>query len=70
MASSAKPRAPATFYRRHRRRAVLLISVMGLMAMAVVLFIFAFTVDAPEPFVGHLNRVSIIRPAGLFQSLA
>lgn len=40
--------------------------------MAVVLLIFAFAVDAdaPETFVGYLSRVSIIRSAGIFQSLA
>jgi ABC-type lipoprotein release transport system permease subunit len=69
--SSPRPLAPATFYRRHRRRAVLLISGMGLMIMAVVLFIFALAVDADaqEPFLGYLSRVSIVRSPGIVQSL-
>jgi ABC-type lipoprotein release transport system permease subunit len=70
-ASSAKPLSPATFYRRHRRRAVLLISAMGLMILAVVLFIFALAVgaDAQEPFLGYLSRVGLVRSAGIVQSL-
>jgi ABC-type lipoprotein release transport system permease subunit len=69
--SLPKPLAPATFYRRHRRRAVLLISGMGLMILAVVLFIFALAVDADakEPFLGYLNRVSMVRSPGIIQSL-
>jgi ABC-type lipoprotein release transport system permease subunit len=69
--SSPRPLAPATFYRRHRRRAVLLISGMGLMIMAVVLFIFALAVDADaqKPFLGYLSRVSIVRSPGIVQSL-
>jgi ABC-type lipoprotein release transport system permease subunit len=69
--SSPRPLAPATFYRRHRRRAMLLISSMGLMIVAVVLFIFALAVDADakEPFLGYLRRISIVRSPGGFQSL-
>lgn len=61
--SSPKPLAPATFYKRHRRRAVLLISGMSAMILAVVLFIFALAVgaDAQESFLGYLSRVSIVR---------
>jgi ABC-type lipoprotein release transport system permease subunit len=70
-ASSPRPLAPATFYRRHRRRAVLLISGMGLMILAVVLFIFALAVDADakEPFLGYLSRVSMVHSPGYVQSL-
>ena len=69
--SSPKPLAPATFYRRHRRRAILLIGGMSLMIMAVVVFIFALAVnaDAHEPFLGYLSRVSIVRSPGVIQSL-
>jgi ABC-type lipoprotein release transport system permease subunit len=69
--SSARPLAPSTFYRRHRRRAVLLVGVMGLMTMAVVLFIFALAVDADakEPFLGYLSRVSMVRSPGHATSL-
>jgi ABC-type lipoprotein release transport system permease subunit len=61
--SSRKPLAPATFYARHRRRAVLLISGMSVMVLAIVLFIFALAVgaDAQESFLGYLSRVSIVR---------
>ena len=69
--SSPRPLAPATFYRRHRRRAVLLTSGMGLMILAVVLFIFALALsaDAREPFLGYLSRVSIVRSPVYDQSL-
>jgi ABC-type lipoprotein release transport system permease subunit len=69
--SSPRPLAPATFYRRHRQRAALLISGMSLMIMAVVLFIFALAVDADakEPFLGYLSRVSMVRSPGIIQSL-
>ena len=69
--SSPMPLAPATFYRRHRRRAILLIGGMSLMIMAVVLLIFALAVnaDAHEPFLGYLNRVSVVRSPGVVQSL-
>jgi ABC-type lipoprotein release transport system permease subunit len=70
-ASSSRPLAPVTFYRRHRRRAVLLVSGMSLMIMAVVLFIFVLAVgaDAQEPFLGYLSRVSLVRSPGVVQSL-
>lgn len=69
--SLVKPLTPSTYYRRHSRRAVLLISSMGLMIMAVVLFIFTLAVgaDAKKPFLGYLSRVSIIRSPGMVESL-
>ena len=69
--SSSRPLAPIVFYRRHRRRAVLLVGGMGLMILAVVLFIFALALsaDAQEPFVGYLSRVSIVRSPGIIHSL-
>jgi ABC-type lipoprotein release transport system permease subunit len=69
--SSPKPLAPTTFYKRHRRRAALLASGMGLMILAVVLFIFALAVnaDAQEPLLGYLSRVSIVRSPEVIQSL-
>lgn len=69
--SSPKPLAPTTFYRRHRRRAALLISGMCLTMIAVALFIFALAVDADAQgsFVGYLNRVSMVRSPGIIQSL-
>jgi ABC-type lipoprotein release transport system permease subunit len=69
--SLLKPLAPSTFYKRYSRRAVLLISSMGLMILAVTLFIFTLAVgaDAKEPFLGYLSRVSIIKSPGMVQSL-
>ncbi|HEY47196.1 MAG TPA: ABC transporter permease [Anaerolineae bacterium] len=64
--SSLKPLAPATFYKRHRRRASWLIGGMSVMILAVVLFIFVLTVDADAkiPFLGYLRLVSLIRSPG------
>jgi ABC-type lipoprotein release transport system permease subunit len=69
--SSPRPLAPVTFYRRHRRRAVLLISGMSAMILAVVFFIFALAVgaDAQKSFLGYLSRVSIVRSPGIVQGL-
>jgi ABC-type lipoprotein release transport system permease subunit len=64
--SSPNPLASATFYTRHRRRAVLLISAMSLMIMALALaiFILAVSSDAQEPGLRYLSRLSIVRPTG------
>jgi len=69
--SSPRPLASATFYRRHRRRAVLLISAMSLMIVAVVLIVFVLAVsaDAQEPLLGYLKRVSMVRSPGLVGDL-
>lgn len=72
-ASKSSPRslASATFYRRYKRRAVVLVGGMSLIIVAVALFIFALAVDgdAREPFLGYLKRVSIVRSASIGQSL-
>jgi ABC-type lipoprotein release transport system permease subunit len=70
--SSLRPLASATFYKRHRRRAVLLISGMSLMIVAVALFIFilAVSADAKEPLLGYLSRVSMVRSPALLGDLA
>jgi ABC-type lipoprotein release transport system permease subunit len=70
-ASSPQPLAAATFYKRHRRRAVLMVSGMSLVILAVVLIIFALSVgaDAEEPLLGYLSRLSIVRSPGIVQSL-
>jgi hypothetical protein len=64
--SSPKPLASTTFYKRHRRRAMFLISAMSLMIVAVVLAIFllAASSDAQEPGLRYLSRLSIVRPIG------
>lgn len=69
--NSNKPLAAATFFQRHRRRAVLLIGGMTLMILGIVLFIFALVVDADakEPFLSYLNQVSIVRSPEFVQSL-
>ena len=69
--SSPKPLASATFYRRHKRRAVLLISTMGFMIMAVVLAIFMLAVsfDAQEPGLRYLSRISMVRSSGVGEGL-
>jgi hypothetical protein len=69
--SSPRPLAAATFYKRHRRRAVLLISAMSLMIMAVVLLIFidAVMADAHKPGLRYLSRVSVVRSPGAGQGL-
>ena len=69
--SSPKPLASATFYKRHRRRAVLLVSAMSLMIMAVVLAIFTLAVsfDAQEPGLGYLSQLSIVRSSGVGEGL-
>jgi putative ABC transport system permease protein len=69
--SSPRPLAAATFYRRHKRRAVLLVSGMGLTIVAVVLIVFVLAVsaDAQEPLLGYLSRCSFVRSPGIGQSL-
>ncbi len=69
--SSSKPLASATFYKRHRRRAIFLISAMGLMIVAVVLviFILAASSTAQEPGLRYLSRLSIVRSTGAGDSL-
>jgi ABC-type lipoprotein release transport system permease subunit len=64
--SSLRPLASATFYKRHKRRAVLLIGAMSLMIMAVVLVIFILAVssDAQEPGLRYLSRLSVVRSTG------
>jgi ABC-type lipoprotein release transport system permease subunit len=69
--SSPNPLAPTTYYKRHRRRAVLLIGGMSVMILAVVLFIFVLAVDADAkvPFLGYLRQVSIVRSPGFVGDL-
>ena len=69
--SSPKPLASATFYGRHKRRAVLLIGAMSLIIMAVVLsiFILAVSFDAQEPGLRYLSRMSIVRSSGVVDGL-
>jgi hypothetical protein len=69
--SSFKPLAPATFYKRHKKRALMLTGAMSLMIMAVVLTIFLIAVsfDAQISGLGYLHKLSIIRPSGAGRGL-
>jgi ABC-type lipoprotein release transport system permease subunit len=64
--SKSSPRALSswTFYRRHARRAVLIIGAMTLMIMAVALVIFMLgaTHDAQQASLGYLQRMSRAYP--------
>jgi len=69
--STFNPLKPAFFYRRHPLRSVLLIGSMGIMILAVVLFIFSLSItsDAKEPFLDYLTHVSIVQSPGMVNSL-
>lgn len=69
--STFNPLKSTFFYRRHPRRSVLMISTMGIMIIAVVLFIFSLSIgsDAKEPFLDYLSHVSIVQSPGLVNSL-
>jgi ABC-type lipoprotein release transport system permease subunit len=71
LSSSINPLNPLTFYQRHRQRATLLISSMGLMILAVVLFTFTIAVgaDVEKSLQGYLGKVSLIRSHGMVHSL-
>jgi len=60
--SSSKPLMPLTFYRRHKRRAVLSIGAMALMIIAVALVVFLFTAtgDAQRAQWEKLRRATIV----------
>ncbi|MBN1815654.1 MAG: ABC transporter permease [Anaerolineae bacterium] len=68
--SSLKPLTSTTFYSRHKRRAVSLISAMVLMIMAVtlVVFVFAAMSDAQMADLGNLECMSVVQ-AGLGASI-
>jgi ABC-type antimicrobial peptide transport system permease subunit len=60
--SSPRPLASWTYFRRHRRQAVLSTGAMALMIVAVVVYMFltAAIRDARKASLGHLSRVSIV----------
>ncbi|MCP4539670.1 MAG: ABC transporter permease [Chloroflexi bacterium] len=62
--SQAKPLSSLTFFRRHKRRAVLLTGAMSLVivAIALLIFVFAASGDALEANLGDLLRTSIVAP--------
>ena len=62
--SQARPLSPMTFFRRHRRQAVLLTGAMCLVivAVALIIFVFASVFDAQEAMLGELLVVSTVEP--------
>ncbi len=62
--SQEKPLSSLTFFKRHKRRAVLLTGAMSLVivAIALLIFVFAASGDALEANLGDLLRTSIVRP--------
>ncbi|MBN2391824.1 MAG: ABC transporter permease, partial [Anaerolineae bacterium] len=62
-ASSPKPLAAITFYRRHKGRAAMLTSAMSLMiiAVALVIFIFSAADDARHARLSDLKKMSVLR---------
>jgi putative ABC transport system permease protein/lipoprotein-releasing system permease protein len=62
--SSRRSLSPWTFYRRHRRRGVLLVGTMALMILGVAFPVFFLTpmVDAQLPRIAYLRYVSVVSP--------
>lgn len=69
--SSPKPLTSATFFKRHQRRAVLLIGVMSLLILAVVLVLFtsAIGADMQKSLVSYLNQVTMVSLSGVDQGI-
>ncbi len=65
--SLPQPLAFATFYRRHSRRAALLIGAMALTILAVALFVFALTTlsDMANPGLANLSYMSQVSPSSV-----
>jgi ABC-type lipoprotein release transport system permease subunit len=64
--SAAKPMAPWTFYRRHKRQAILLSSALAVMILMVVptVLIFAAVYDAEKVKAGNLRHASVVFSRG------
>ncbi len=62
--SQARPLSSLTFFKRHKRRSVLLTGAMSLVivAVALLIFVFAASFDALEANLGDLLRTSIVTP--------
>jgi ABC-type lipoprotein release transport system permease subunit len=62
--SQAKPLSPLTFLKRHRGRTVLLTGATSLVivAIALLIFVFAASFDALEARLGELRRMSVVKP--------
>jgi ABC-type lipoprotein release transport system permease subunit len=61
-----RPLAPTTFYRRHKRRAAVLIVAMALMIVGTALLVFmaGAVMNAMQPPVNGLSRMSLVSPKG------
>ncbi|MBL7077470.1 MAG: hypothetical protein ISS31_08355 [Kiritimatiellae bacterium] len=62
--SQTRPLSSLTFFKRHKRRAVLLIGAMSLVivAIALLIFVFAASFNALEANLGDLLRTSLVAP--------
>jgi putative ABC transport system permease protein len=63
--SQVKPLSTLTFYLRHRRRGLAMVSIMGLMILGVAFPVFFFSplIDAQKPFfVNYLRHVGEVSP--------
>ncbi|MCP4544652.1 MAG: hypothetical protein GY832_46720, partial [Chloroflexi bacterium] len=62
--STPRPLSPRTFYRRHRRRGIMLVVSMALMILGVAfpVFLMLATLDAMEPDYGYLRYVGEVAP--------
>jgi len=62
-----RPLASATFYRRHKGQAAVLIGATALMIMGTSIFVFGLETfdDARQPLLNHLRRVSLVSPKAL-----
>ncbi len=65
--SLPRPLAAATFYRRHKRRAALLIGAMALTILGVASLVFTLTTlfDMANPFLTNLSYMSLVAPNGV-----
>ena len=61
--SETNPFASLTFFKRHKRRSVMLTSAMSLVivAVALLIFVFAASFDALEAGMGDLKRMSVVK---------
>jgi ABC-type lipoprotein release transport system permease subunit len=61
--SEVNPLSSLTFFKRHKRRGVLLTSAMALaiVAVALMIFVFAASFDALEAGLGDLQRISVVK---------
>ena len=62
-----RPLASATFYRRHKGQAAVLIGATALMIVGTSIFVFGLETfdDARQPLLTHLKRISLVSPKSL-----